>query len=249
MRGLARLTLVQAKLYLREPIAAFFTLFFAPLMLVLFGFIYGNDPVPMFGYRGTMDISVPAYMALIIATVGLMSVPIGTASRREAGVLRRFRATPLRPIAYILSEVVVYFGMTLLGVLLLIAVGKVAYDVRFEGRLLDVMLGFALASASFLTAGYLIAGLAPTARVAQVVGMIVFYPMIFLSGATIPLQVMPETVRNVAQFIPLTHAVELLQGLWFGEPWGDHLRQVAVLTGLLLVGGLAAAYTFRWSAD
>ncbi|HEY76016.1 MAG TPA: ABC transporter permease [Thermoflexia bacterium] len=249
MRGLTKLTLVQMKLYLREPVAAFFTLFFAPLMLLLFGFIYGNDPVPIFGNRGMMDVSVPAYMALIIATVGLMAVPIGTASRRETGVLRRFRATPLRPTAYLISEVAVYFGMTLLGVLLLIAVGRAVYDVRFEGRLLDVIVGFALASASFLTTGYLIASLAPTARVAQVVGMIVFYPMIFLSGATIPLQVLPETVQNVARFIPLTYAVRLLQGLWFGDPWGDHLREVAALTGLLVVGGIAAARTFRWSAD
>ncbi len=249
MRGLARLTLIQAKLYLREPIAAFFTLFFAPLMLLLFGLIYGNDPVPAFGNRGTMDISVPAYMALIIATVGLMSVPTATASRREAGVLRRFRATPLRPIAYLISDVAVYLGMTLLGVVVLVAVGRVAYNVRFDGRLLDVVVGFGLAAVSFLTAGYLIASLAPTARVAQVVGMVIFYPMIFLSGATIPLEVMPETVQNVAQFIPLTHAVRLLRGLWFGEPWGDHLREVAILVGLLVISSAVAARTFRWSAD
>ncbi|HHS97038.1 MAG TPA: ABC transporter permease [Chloroflexi bacterium] len=249
MRGLTKLTLVQLKLYLREPIAAFFTLFFAPLMLLLFGFIYGNDPMPIFGNRGTMDVSVPAYMALIIATVGIMSLPTATASRRETGVLRRFRATPLRPITYLVADVTVYFGMTVLGALLLLTTGKVAYHVRFDGRIVDLMLGFALATAAFLTAGYLIASLAPTARVAQVVGMVLFYPLIFLSGATIPLQVLPEAVRNVAEFIPLTHAVTLLQGLWFGEPWGDHLKEVAVLAGLLVVGAIAAACTFRWAAD
>jgi len=247
MRGLAKLTWVQMKLYLREPIGAFFTLFFAPLMLLLFGFIYGNDPIPTFGNRGTMDISVPAYMGLIIATVGLMSVPIATSSRREAGILRRFRATPLHPLIYLVSDVAVYLAMTVLGVLLLIAVGKLAYNVRFEGGLADVLGGLTLASAAFLAAGYLIAGLAPTARVAQVVGMVIFYPMIFLSGATIPLQTMPEAVQNVARFIPLTYTVELLQGLWFGEPWSDHLTEVAVLVGLLVISTFVSARTFRWS--
>jgi len=63
---------------------------------------------------------------------------------------------------------------------------------------------------------------------------------------TIPLQVMPETIRNVARFIPLTYAVKLLQGLWFGEPWGCHWMEVAVLVGIGVVGGAVAARTFRW---
>ncbi len=246
MKGIWKLAWVQVKLYLREPVGAFFTLLFAPLMLVLFGSIYGNDPVPMFGNRGSVDISVPAYMGLIIATVGLMSVPIATSARREAGVLRRFRATPLRPLGYMLSDIAVYTGMSLLGIVFLITVGKALYDVRFEGRVVDVLLGFGLATFSFLALGYLIAGLSPTARVAQVVGMVVFYPTIFLSGATIPLEVMPQTVRNVARFIPLTYVVKLVRGLWFGEPWGDHWMEAVVLAGVGVVGGIVATKTFRW---
>nr|HID12199.1 ABC transporter permease [Anaerolineae bacterium] len=246
MRALWKLTFTQAKLYLREPLGAFFTLFFAPLMLILFGFIWGNDPDPYFGGRGTIDVSVPAYMGLIIATVGLMSVPIATSAQRESGVLRRYRATPLRPATYLVADVLVYFVMTILGILLLILVGKIGYDVRFEGSLISVMAGLCLGASAFFGLGYVLAGLAPTARVAQVVGMVVFYPMIFLSGATIPLEVMPETVRNVARFIPLTHVVTLLKGLWFGEPWGEHLTEVTVLVGMLVAGVVVAARTFRW---
>jgi len=246
MRGLWKLTWVQIKLYLREPVGAFFTLLFAPLMLILFGFIYGNDPVPMFGGRGTIDVSVPAYIGLIVATVGLMSVPIATSARRESGVLRRFRATPLRPLTYLVADVLVYFLMSLLGVLLLVLVGKVGYNVRFDGSLPSVMAGFCLTACAFFAMGYVLAGLAPTARVAQVVGMVLFYPMIFLSGATIPLEVMPEGVRNVARFIPLTHVVNLLQGLWFGEGWGEHLTEVVVLAGILIAGVAVSAWTFRW---
>ena len=246
MRALGKLTLIGGKLYLREPVAAFFTIVYAPMMLVLFGSIYGNSPSPLFGGRGTMDISVPAYIGLIIATVGLMSVPIGIASRREAGALRRYQATPLRPVIYLTADVLVYYGMTLLGVVLLILTGKIGYKVRFDGNVVSVLVSFSLGTLSFFALGYLIAGLAPTARIAQTVGMVIAFPMMFLSGATIPLEVLPATVREVAPFIPLTYVVRLLRGLWAGEAWSEHPTEVAVLAGLLVVGTALSAKTFRW---
>lgn len=246
MRALWKLTLVQAKLYLREPVAAFFTIAYAPLMLVLFGTIYGNKPNPLFGGRGSVDVFVPAYIGLIIVTVGLTSVPISTATSREMGVLRRYRATPLRPAIYLIADVLVYFLMTLLGVLLLILVGRVGYNVRFEGNVLSVLTGFTLGALSFFALGFLIAGLAPTARIAQTVGMVLTFPMMFISGATIPLEVLPENVREVSRFVPLTHVVTLLRGLWRGDAWGEHLTEVAVLLGLLVVGVIVSAKTFRW---
>src|SRR4030042_4701591 len=105
MRALFKLTFNQIKLYLREPIALFFPLAYAPMMLVLFASIYGNEPSEMFGGLGTVDVSVPAYIGLIIISVGLMSIPIATARSREAGVLRRFRVTPLSPALSLISAV------------------------------------------------------------------------------------------------------------------------------------------------
>jgi ABC-2 type transport system permease protein len=110
MLGFRKLTLVQAKLYLREPMAAFFTLLFGPSLLILLGFIFGNDPDPMLGGLGYLDRSVSGYMAMIIGIVGLTAVPITSATRREAGVLRRFSATPLRPLTYFLTDVLVPFS-------------------------------------------------------------------------------------------------------------------------------------------
>ena len=71
MKSLLKMTWVEAKLFLREPVGAFFTLAFPLMMLFLFGSIYGNEPTPMFGGRGTIDISVPSYTAMIVATTGL----------------------------------------------------------------------------------------------------------------------------------------------------------------------------------
>ena len=120
MLGFRKLTLVQAKLYLREPMAAFFALLFGPSLLILLGFIFENDPDPMLGGLGYLDRSVSGYMAMIIAIVGLTAVPISSAMRRESGALRRFSATPLRPLTYFLTDVLVPFLMTLVGILLVL---------------------------------------------------------------------------------------------------------------------------------
>ncbi len=249
MQSFGKLTLVNLKLYVREPVAFFFTVAYAPLMLMLFGAIYGNQPEAIFGGRGTMDVSVPAYVALIVVTVGLMSVPIATANAREYGVLRRFRATPLSPAVYMAAEVLEFYLMALVGVILLVLVGKLAYDVRIDGNLFSLWLGFTLGALSTFAMGYLLAALMPSARMAQTVGMVLAFPMMFLSGATIPLQVMPESIQHLAQWIPLTYVVQLMQGLWFGDAWGTLTKPVVVLAAVGVVCALLTARFFRWDSE
>lgn len=246
MRGFRKLTLVNLKLYLREPIATFFTLAFPPLMVVLFGAMYGNDPTPMFGGYGSMDVSMPGYTAMILGTVGFLGVPITISGYRESGVLRRFQATPMQPLTYILADIVANLITTLLGMMGLVIIGWLLYRVQFEGQVMAVILAVVFCGLAMFSIGYLIAGLAPGARTAQVVGMVIFYPMIFLSGASIPLEVMPETIQRIADFLPLTYVVRLLRGLWFGDAWGEHLLETAVLAGVLLVCTALAARFFRW---
>jgi ABC-2 type transport system permease protein len=246
LRPFWKLFTVQGKLYLREPISVFFSLLFAPLFLLMVGLAFGNEPVPEFGGRGTLDVGVPTYAALVICVVGLPGVAIETATRRELGVLRRFRATPLRPLTYIVADVLVSFAITLLGILLLFLLGRVVYGVRFEGNLLALMAGISLSAAAFLALGYVLASVVPNVRVATVLGNALLFPMIFLAGITVPLEVMPETVHKVARFVPLRYVVTLLRGLWFGEPLHDHLVEVVVLGGVLIIGTAIAAWKFRW---
>jgi ABC-2 type transport system permease protein len=246
MLGLRKLTLVQAKLYLREPMSAFFTLLFGPSLLLLLGFIFGNEPSVETGGLGYLDQSVPGYMAVIISIVGLTAVPITSAMRRETGVLRRFSAAPLRPLTYFLTDVLVPFLMTLLGILLLVLVGTVVFHVRFAGNLLSLLAGISLGAFAFFSLGYALAGLVPNARAVVVIGNVVLYPLMIFSGSVVPLEVMPETVRAISRFLPLTHLVALLRGLWSGLGWGDFLTEAAVLAGVAIVGTLIVAWTFRW---
>jgi ABC-2 type transport system permease protein len=248
MHGFGKLFIMQFKLYLREPVAFFFSLAYPALLLLFFGFIYGNDPSPEFWGRnyGTVDASVPAYAGIIIGTVALMGIPIDTAASREGGVLRRYRATPLRPATYLVACVLMYLAVALLGMAILVLIGKLVFGLRFAGSWPSVLAAFILSTLAFFSIGYLIASLASTARIAQTVGMVIFFPMMFLSGAGLPLQLLPESLRRVSDFLPLTHVVKLIQGLWFGDPWKELWLPALVLSGLLVFGAVASARLFRW---
>ena len=243
MRSFLKLSVVQFKLFLREPVAFFFTLVFPLLLLMLFGLVWGNEPVAIYGGFGYIDQAVPGLAAVIIGTIALMSVPVATAAR-EQKILRRFRATPMHAQSYLAAQVVVYLVLALAGMALLIVVASLVFDLRFVGNWFVVTAAFVFCTVAFVAVGYLIAGLAPTSRVAQVAGQLIFFPLMFLSGATIPLQVMPDGVRQVAEWLPMTQVVLLLQGLWFGQGW--NLPAVAMMSVLLVAGALLAAPAFRW---
>lgn len=93
---------------------------------------------------------------------------------------------------------------------------------------------------------YALAALLPSARAVPVVGNLLAAPMLFLSSASAPLEVMPSAVQRAAQFNPLQHAVTLLRGAWFGEPWSALAASTTIVAGLLVVAAAFAAWRFRW---
>jgi len=245
MRGLWKLTRTEMKLFLREPMATFFTLVFPTMCLLLLGSMFGNKPVKQFGGLGFVDTMVPGYTAMIIATSGLLSLCTSIASYREKGILRRLRATPLQPQAILTAQVAVLFLMAVLGMALLIILGKLIYGLHIPRNPLPLLPAFLLCAMSVFAVGFVLASVLPTARTAEITAMALFFPMIFLSGAVIP-QALPETVRRISQILPLTHGVTLLRGLWAGGTWCEHLKEVCVLSGVFVVGVIVSAKTFRW---
>jgi ABC-2 type transport system permease protein len=246
MKALLKLFWVEFKLYMRQPQAAFFALIFPLLLLIMFGSIYGNKPTPFFGGHGMVDVSTPAYIAIIMGSTGFMSISIVVSVYRERGILRRFRATPLRPTAIIGAQVAVNFVMTLAGALILVAGARFIYHMQFKGAVGAVFLGFTLSTLSFFAVGFVVASVSRTSRTAQILAMVLYFPNIFLSGATVPKEIFPPAMRSISKAFPMTHVVNLLQGLWFGNPWSKHVVEVAVLAGLLIVGAVVSAKAFRW---
>jgi ABC-2 type transport system permease protein len=244
MRALLKMSWVEFKLFLREPVGAFFTLVFPLTLLFVFGSVFGNEPNEFMGGLGSVDVSTPAYIGMIIGTVGLLSGPITLATYRDQGVLRRFRAAPISPAVVIGAQVIINFLMTVLGVTLLITAAHLVYHVRLPEDPLSVIAAFCLGLASFLTVGFALASALPTARTTQIVAMAIFYPMLFLGGAGVPREVMPETIRRISELLPLTHVNILIGDLWFDKGWQP--VSVAVLAGMLVVGLIISARIFRW---
>jgi len=243
MKALYKMTVVEAKMFLREPMAVFFTLAFPVMALLLFGNLFGGYPVPGTDLRG-IDLYVPAYTGMIIGTVGLIGLPTTLAAYRDKDVLRRLRATPLTSTTILGAHVLVNLAATTVGIALLLVVGKLAFDLKMPEAPFSVAAALAFASLSFFAVGFAMAGLLPTVRVTSAVGQIVFFPMLFLSGAALPLQTLPNSLRRISDFLPLTYVVELAQGLWIGEGW--NWFAVAVLLGVLALSILVSAKTFRW---
>jgi ABC-2 type transport system permease protein len=246
MRAYIKLTLIMATLYLRDPVGAFFTLAFAPLFVLLMGAISGNDPSPLLGGRGYMDVNLPAFAGIVIGMVGLLTVPIGTVMKRQSGALRRFMATPLRPLTYLAADVTVYLVMTLFGIALAFLTGIAAFGVRFHGDAVGVMAAVCLGALAFMALGYVLAGFERTIQAAQVVGNILAFPLLALSGATVPIEILPPAAQSVARLLPLTQFVDLLRGLWLGQGWQPYISQTLVLVGMMAIGAALAAWLFRW---
>lgn len=246
MRAFLKMTIMEFKLFLREPSAAFFTLIFPLILLLIFGGIFGNKPVEQFGGYGTVDLSVPGYIGMIIATVGLMALPIALAAYRERGILRRYRATPMSVLSIFGSQIVVNLVMLTVGSLGLYILGQYAYGLAPPQNSAKLFLAFLLGATSFLALGFLLAGLLPSARAANAVGMAVFFPMLFMSGAAMPIEVLPDSMRQISEFLPLTHVVNLLKSAWFGQPWD--FKATLILLAMILVSMVLSSRTFRWSS-
>ena len=238
------MTRTEVKLFLREPMAVFFTLVFPLMMLFLFGSIFGNEPDPTLGGRGSVDVSVPGYMAVIIGTAGLVGLPINLASYRAQGVLRRLRATPVRPGVVLVAQLAVSLLFATVGSLLLVVAGRLFFGLHLPSATAPVVVTFLVSAGSIFALGFVLASVLPNARTAQAVGMTVLFPMMFLSGAALPRALLSERIQDVAQALPLTHVVSLLDQAWAGAGW--NVSALMVLAGVLVAGVVISSRYFRW---
>jgi ABC-2 type transport system permease protein len=244
MKSFLKLTAMELKLQFREPVALFFTLAFPVMLMVLFGFIFGNEAEGRLGGYGQVDLSVPGYIGMIIGTIGMLAIPTALSNYRDQGVLRRLRATPLGSTPVLWSQVAAQVLMTAMGIILLFIAGRAIFDLRIPNGNVSVVPAILLSAFSFFAVGFVLAGVMPSARTAQAVGMALFYPMLFLSGAAMPRFVMPETVQQIAELLPLTHVVILVEDLWLKGTW--NVTSAAVVAAVLILGPVISRFTFRW---
>jgi ABC-2 type transport system permease protein len=245
MQALWKMSWVETKLFLREPTGLFFTLLFLVMVLLLFTAIFGNAQIP--GNRGLrmIDVMASSYTGMVIGTAALIGLPITFAGYRQQGTLRRPRATPLHSSVILAAHVPVNLLMTTVGIALLLLTAGLVYDLRLPEAPFSAALAFLVASLSFFALGFVLAGVLPTARTAQIVGQVVLFPMFFLSGAAgIQPQMFPEALRRVSDLLPLTYVIELVQKLWVAGEWDT--KALIVLVCVAVASVLVSAATLRW---
>ncbi len=246
MTALAKLTLTEAKLFLREPIGAFFGIAFpAVLVLVLGSAIPGfTAPSPDIGGRRPIDVYLPIVLALAIATITMVTLLGVLSAYRERGVLRRLSTTPVSPVTLLAAQLIVNVGALLIGSALAYVGAAIAFDIAPPARVGGVILAFVLGSAAMCAVALLIAALAPTARASSGLGTLVYFPMMFAAGVWTPGPLMPAAVRRVADYTPLGAASQAMQDSWAGAwPLPLHLSVMVFFT--VALGGVAARF-FRW---
>lgn len=245
MRKMFEIFKIEMLLYMRDFFCFFFTFALPVLMLLLFGSIYGNKPAAYFNGLGTIDVSVPAYSAMIIAVTGLMAFPLTISTYKERKIYKRFDATPIGKGMLIFQQAVVCFCMTILGFALLFIVGKLVYNIQIQGNWVLIILALMLSIASVFSLGFFFTAIAPTTKINNLLCYIAYFVMIFLSGATMPKEMFPDTVTRISKFLPLTHAVNLLQGTFRGAAFDEYKNSMLILCAILAVCTITGAGLYK----
>ena len=245
MHTFYRLTMSETKLFFREPLGVFFTLAFPPILLVILGSIPSfREPSADIGGLRVIDLYAPIIVAMAIALLALNGLPQSLATYREKGILRRLRTTPVRPSRMLGAQLVMCVGASIVVMLIVQAISRIAFDVPLPGQVGGYLLGYVLSSMSMLALGLLIASLAPSGKGAGAIGSVLFFPVVFFAGLWAPRETMPEILRRISDFTPLGAGVQSLQDATAGH-W-PQLLHLAVMAGwTIIAGGLAARY-FRW---
>lgn len=237
MRILLRLAWLEAKLLLREPITVVFTLGLPVVMEFVMGGVFGNKADPDF-YRGlgAMDYYMGAYVGLVVAALGLITLPTHIATYRERGVLRRFDASTIARSTVIGAQTIVMVVLAAIGGALVVAVGVAVYHPVMPKSWPLVILAFVLAAVTFAMLGSLLGLVVPTARAAQGVGIMLWFVMLILGGAGPPPEALGEGMNLVGSLTPLKHAVILIQDAWLGFGWNGN---EALIVGAFFLVSLA----------
>ena len=247
MRGLWKLTWIEIKVFMREPLGAFGTIGIPVLVFLVLGRVASRTlATPSTGAHGFVRVSVPVLASLLIAVNSVLSLVTIISIYREGGILKRLRATPLRPQTILTAHVIVKLMLTAATLALMVLAGKRYYPVGVHVPFFSFAMALLISTWSILSIGFLIASIVPTARFAQPIGGLILYPMIGLSGLFVPVESLSPALHALARALPLTYAVSLLQGIWKGDAWSAHVGDIAALILVFVVCTALSAKVFRW---
>ena len=247
LRGLWKLTWLEIKIFVREPLGVLGTVGVPVLVFVVLGRIFSRRPVS--ASRGIPDmvtVDLPILASILMALSAVLSLVTIISIYREGGILKRLRATPLRPHTILAAHVLVKLSFTALTLAAMVVAGRRYSPAGIDGPVISFGVALLFSTVSIVSMGFLIASVVPTARFAQPIGTLILYPMLGLSGLFAPIESLPPILQAVARVLPLTYVVSLLRGIWRGEGWTNHTADVSALILVFLVCTVVASRVFRW---
>jgi len=228
----------------RSKPAIFWNLVFPLFTLIGFSYIFGHgEPVAVARV-------VPGIMTINLLAGAFFGVSLHMVSLREREIYRRMAVTPVTALTVVLAHAATALVNVLVAAVLQLGIAVALFHIHISGSFLDVAAALLITAFAFIPLGLLVGSLAQNMKTAPAISNVLFFPLTFLSGSAMPLYFMPAWVQRVAEFLPATYSVELLQGaILRGHPFSGS----AMSAGILLLTGIAGfAYNsalFRWESD
>ena len=211
-----RLIRAELKLMTRDPLVLTFVFAFPIVTMLIIGGAFGTKPNPGFDNTNPSHWYVASYLTVVIAAVGLVMLPVHLASYRERGVLRRFAAAGFPRWSFADAQHPDGQNTTAVPCALLLAVAAPVYGLPAVHDGWRVAVALAFGAVGFVSLGVLLGTLLPSARSAQAVGLLLFFPSFLLGAGGPPPHVMGSVVRHVAGPLPLTLLTNAVRSPWLG---------------------------------
>lgn len=246
MKAFRTLLEVELKLSLRDMNMPLFALIMPVVIMAIIGMLYAGQPAYEGASYSFIDQSVPAIATVGICAGGAMGLPIVVSYYRQRGVLKRFFATPASASTILVAQVAMYGLYAVVSTLLVFAVATAFFDYSFDGSIIWFLGSYLLVTAAMFSIGMMLGGLARDEKVASIGASVLYFPMLLLSGTTLPYEILPEPVQALSNVLPLTQGIKLLKATSLGLPVEEVLVPVIVLCVWTVVCVSLAIRFFKW---
>ena len=210
-----RLLTTELRLLLRDPLTLTFVLVFPIVTMLIIGGSFGTEPTDAFPVNPSYWY-VASYLTVVIGATGLIMLPVHIASYRERGVLRRFAVAGFPRWSFAIAELAVGLIAIAVSGALLLAVAAPVYGIPAVEQPLRVVAGVVAGSVAFVSLGVLLGTVLPSARAAQAIGLLLFFPSFLLGVGGPPPGAMSDALADVSSVLPLALANRAIREPWLG---------------------------------
>src|SRR5262245_22266324 len=244
MKSYLALIKVDLKLAFRDKAVIFFNYLFPLIFFFVFAGLMRAER------GGTIAYVVSLVLVMGILGNGLFGAGLRAVQERETNILRRFKVAPITPAPLLVASLVSGWLISRPIVLLVLGLAHFVYGMPFPGRPYAFFGLISIGVLAFRAIGLILASVANSMQGSQVLIQLFYMPMLFLSGATFPITLLPEWAQLVSQFMPASYLVTGFQGVFFrNEPFGANASSVLALLATLGLGTFISMQLFRWEKD